>query len=432
MSQIFAHYATDPLVTGASTAAHNNLNSPDTGVWTTFNLRRSLVVPFAGTFRNLRAKTTAAPGAGNGSWRFFLGKNGTEIVSGPSVTIDEANVTGVDTSASAAVVAGDLITMMYVATGSGKPASTTAWHSVEFVPDTRPDTIYGGGGNNLPSNTAQQWTSLLSHPGGTWSDTEADVSNLVPVNGTIKALYVKLSGSVTVGSWVFSIYKNGVQEASSAITISAGDNGNVTGLSISVAPGDTVSFSANPSSTPTQERVNIGVGVNATSVGESMLTGSTTLNPSAGVSRFQHPWIRSGAHLYRVAESSVMVVAGPGTYTPPCVLRGLRVKLTTAPGAGESWTFRTRVNQANSSHVVTISGTATEGVVTDEIDISDLDEIALSVTGSLAPAAPGTHKWAMTQVIMPPPARVTLTGQTPSVSNVPQPGRIIIRNRLWT
>lgn len=76
-------------------------------------------------------------------------------------------------------------------------------------------------------------------------------------------------------------------------------------------------------------------------------------------------------------------------------LKGFRVRLSAAPGAGKSYTFRLRVNGANSTIVVTISDTDTTGLDdTHEVNVNPGDRVNLTCTPSGTPAAT-TVQWSI-------------------------------------
>ena len=65
--------------------------------------------------------------------------------------------------------------------------------------------------------------------------------------------------------------------------------------------------------------------------------------------------------------------------------KNLRIRLTSAPGAGNSWTFTFRKNRADTSLTVTISGTDKEGSdISNTVSVVAGDQVSLKCvpTGS--------------------------------------------------
>jgi hypothetical protein len=307
------------------------------------------------------------------------------------------------------VAAGDTLTIQGVNTGSPAASAGVKW-STEFVPDTATDAIYGGGGGTLLPNTAQNWSSLLCGTGATWSTVEADNSNLIPVSATIKAFYVTLDGTVDAGSYLFQIFRNGVAEISSNVTISSGSTGSVTGLSIAVAPGDAVSFSETPTSTPTQRRVNVGVLMTAGTNGESIVCGGTTGSPSTSSTNYHFGFTPTRTLAWGVSEGNTQALCGPTGFA----IRDFRFTVATAPGAGKQYTFTQRLGGAATNLAIIISDSETSDTDVDSASFANGDLISIESIPSGTPAATGLNKWAAIQFITPPP---------------PISAKLIIRNR---
>lgn len=73
-----------------------------------------------------------------------------------------------------------------------------------------------------------------------------------------------------------------------------------------------------------------------------------------------------------------------------CTLTRLVVRATVAPGAGQSFTFTVRKNQADTSMVGTISETDQDVIVTtNQVSLAQNDLFAFKVVGSAGSAASG-------------------------------------------
>jgi hypothetical protein len=96
-------------------------------------------------------------------------------------------------------------------------------------------------------------TDFISLWGSNASNTEAAVEALMPLDGTLSNLYVRLSGAPSTGdSYTFTVRKNGADEAALTCQVSgntAVDCNDTTGTVAFVA-GDRITIESTPASDP--------------------------------------------------------------------------------------------------------------------------------------------------------------------------------------
>jgi hypothetical protein len=129
----------------------------------TGTLDTRLVVPCAGTFRNLYVKQATAPGSST-SWNYQLNKN--EATSSALVaTVSDSATTGNNTSDTLSVVAGDYITIL--ATKTNSPATTKIRWGFVFVPSTARQYIipFGSHGSGMRNDVNSYQALCMSNTG---------------------------------------------------------------------------------------------------------------------------------------------------------------------------------------------------------------------------------------------------------------------------
>jgi hypothetical protein len=398
MSQVFCNGNNAALGTTAVTNYANLIGAGQNLAWNAILGARWLVAPCAGVFKNLRVKITAAP-AGAATRTFTLVTGLTPTATALTCPFGVADTDVTDSTHSVSVSAGDALALQHVSTST--PAAATAQWSVEFVPTTATDVIYGGGGGATPVNSAQRFMGLLCGGGEGQTATEVNVSHVVSVTATITAFYVQAETAPGAGkSFLYQIYKNGSAEASSNITIAdAATTGNVTGLSIAVSPGDTLSLSSTPTSSPAATRIGVGVCMTASVEGESMVVGSVNDAPSTSATEFNSAFTPSHTlQLWNATEASMQSLCGPTGFD----LRDMRVTLTTAPSAGKSFTYSLNVGGTPSALSITIADANTSGTDSSTVTCANGNLLSMSSVPSGTPTAPGINKWSMVQYIAPP------------------------------
>lgn len=395
--QVFVNGSNNALNT-ANTTEYNGVSHSGSGsarTWSGTEHQRSQIMPANGTLRNLVVEINNEPGVGN-TWVFTLRKDETTDTL-LTCTISSGQTSCDDQDNDITVTAGDIYSLKVVSVSTPNAATASGW-SIEFEGDTTSQNVLMGV-QSSPLVSADSYA--LPNVQDSDSATEADNTLLVPLDGTINALYVEISTAAGVGNtWVVSIFKNGSIEASSSVTIS-GDSetaDNVTGLSIDIAPGDTLSIQAAPASTPSATSMRYSMLITSDTDGESIVgsRSSDTLNVNSN--DYNH-FTGSGSVAWQTSagENLVVALAGITSFT----LKNFRVEISGAPGAGNNYLFTVRKDSAAGNSNCTISNPGTTCI--DSINTDDFvsgNNLTIESNPFSAPTT-RTAKWSIIQFIEP-------------------------------
>lgn len=365
--------------------------------------QRRTIIPCDGVLSNLRISIDTAGGSSR-VWTFVVTKNNVDTAL--TCTVTDPAVVGSDTTHSVSVVAGDLIEIRVVASNTGINA-TNLGYSMQFSAGVASQCLTGSGSHlQGPANNATNYIGLWNATSGEntaafqWAATQ-DVTheNISPLAGTITSLYIKIiTAPGAAKQWVFSIVKNGVEDTSSRVTIAGASatTGSVTGLTIAIVAGDTLSLMAVPTGTPTSTGgLCWGSAFTSTTDGESPLCGSVRNSGyNAGSTEYFAPM---GNHNFENTEARHQEVAPVAL-----VVRALRWGATAAPGVGKSWTVTSRNAGADGNLTFTIADAATAGS-----DLANSDSVSLAALYALKLTSAGTPtgttmRWAAVAFVTTP------------------------------
>ena len=303
------------------------------------------LIPCAGTLSNLYVSVVTAPGAGT-SVIYTVYKNGSSTAL--AVTISETSTSGSNLSDSISLSAGDWISIRVTVTGS--PVLAVSRFSATFNSSSVKQSIMIGG--RIASFSALRYTGFCS--GGSLQLSDATVSEVYGIAGTLKNLYVECSAAPGASkSWVFTVYKNGSSTAITC-TVSGSDTiANDTVNTLAVLPNDVLSLEINPVNTPAGMAVNYGVQFDPTTDGEFPISGYETGNMTNNATRYRN--IEGGNGGWNATESSINMLAGESFK-----IKNLYVRTGAAPGAGNSYTF-TIYNGGSSSALSAVLSDAVTG-----------------------------------------------------------------------
>lgn len=384
--------------------------------WTADEAGGTMVVAAAGTLRNLTIRLDTAPGAGK-SRTFVLRINGVD--SGVTVTISDAATTGRDIVNSVAVAAGDKLTLKSTPTGTPDANSVTRV-TCEFESTASGESTYArqttnaGSANIASTNYIQPFAG--SAAGTSTAVPITDATAIMPCAGNLTALYARTQSAISSGSFIWSLYKNGVRQDGTGGTVDTVltiDSTNHAGASktftLSVVAGDLISLevikSAHFLPTPSW-----AMRFTATTDGESVLSGGAT--PATGTTRY-HCLANGNSDNNSLTEASVNQDAGVTGYT----LGGMRVYAGVAPGAGTSHTFTVRKNSASpaSGPVTTLSDTNVEATGTGSVSVVDGDTLGVLAVPSGSPAVDVTW-WTLTQTVATQKKATAIFGEAATVT----------------
>lgn len=200
--------------------------------------------------------------------------------------------------------------------------------------------------------------------------TESEHYFYAPTNFTIKSFYVtaNLTGG---GQRTWTIMKNG---SPTAATVDSLVSMNITGLTIPVAVGDTLTVKFTSVENVWFTNFAWGIMYNPDIDGESIVGGTIDNAPttSTGVVQFAPLWGSDNA--WSATESDFT-----GVINNHFTVKKFRVDLSAAPGAGNNRRFRVRKNGNNILNTVDISDSATTAMDSASFDhLIPLDEMSIS------------------------------------------------------
>jgi len=212
------------------------------------------VCPTDGTIKNLYIKLSSSAGVNPDAYRFTLRNGG--INTALTVTVTAPATTGSDVVNTAAVSAGDVLTVMVESLNTPATTPVFAAMGMTFVADNDGESIYCSGTNDDLNNANTEYQQILTAtPNGpypAWTATEANVQQLAQVCELTK-MYVLLSGSPGVGNdYTFSVRQNAASPGGglSVNIADAATTGNDVANSNSISNGDNVNIMSVPNSSP--------------------------------------------------------------------------------------------------------------------------------------------------------------------------------------
>lgn len=351
--------------------------------------KREGVASLAGTLDAFRVDVGTAPGVGK-SWTFTVMLNG--VATSLSVTIADTDTFGVDVTNSVDVAPGDLLAIRCVPSGTPTGAGNVRWASRYFPDDSGPR-MWLGGEQSLLHGSAVRYAHLGS-PGNAWDTaTLADRQTMWGTVCTITDLYVTLGAAPGVGdSYTFRIMVNGVQQGSDVTIADAATSGSATGMSIAIASKDMVTLRCTPSGTPDTTGAVWGVAYTPTTLGQFNISGSSGNGFDTVATEF-HAINEHAQASGDVTESTRHGLASDGEAADSVTLQGLRVKLTSAPSAGDSRVLTIRKNGVDTDLQVTIADAETEGADDSQVTFGFGDTISLESEITGTPSASGFAWW---------------------------------------
>lgn len=350
--------------------------------WSTGTTNHRSIIPFRCQISLFALEIVTPPGAGK-SWTFVLQKN--NVDTSLSVTLSGAAATIASTTTESVIFEEDDFISIR-ATPSGTPAAVTDVR-FSFVVDTlgRPEYFYMRSYGT--ASTGSRAYGSVANSGVTWTTSGAATSVDYDMAHDATITKMKLYTSSLPGAgktFVYSLYKNGAEEASTQMTIdnSGALTREVTGLSIALSAGDVIKLSSLPSGTPTAGHVSITTVVRPKTVGEYSVSSmcSNLDSPSATA------WHRAFMSLNTqntVSEDNTRHIDPPSfSYA----LKNYFTRVGAAPGSGKSRAFTITRNGSDTSIVSTISGTATSASDTSHVEyFGPLDNVAMKAVPSGTP-----------------------------------------------
>ena len=423
-TQSHRHFTTS----GPSTSVtnYNNLSSL-IGSWTGNETAARCVAATAGVIQNLSLRVTNSPGSGK-SYLLTLRIGGVDT--GLTLTLADTNTTATSNDVSVLVAPGDLLTVSSVPSGTpaGWGQDDLGW---EFIATNARESTY------INSNQTQNTTSTLrngvfSDLGSVWTATAANVTNVVPIAGSLTQGYVQLDSSPGAGkSYTFQFYKNGTLQDGTGGTVDTriviSDSATSGNLSYNLAlnPGDTVYTECVPAGTPTGRAASYSYTFTAVRPQEAILCGFSNNNPSTAGAQFND--IEDNANWSSTEGFSInQVIGGVTTFK----VGKLYILLSVAPGGATSYTFDIRVSGASPTDTpsVTVTGAATTG--NDKAQFTSVTSTDTWGIRSVPASTPASTRvsWGMSQRMTS--SAFSVSGAAPGFGDTPS-GPSRLRPRIF-
>lgn len=245
--------------------------------------------------------------------------------------------------------------------------------------------ISNGSGQSV-SNSTTRYNVLMgaASSDSSWITTEVLRVDIVPVAGTIKDLNIVLDTAPGAGkSYTFTVFKNG-SSTNLTLTISGADtSGNDSTNEIDLAAGDRVSIESDPTGTPTSSPVRWSVVFIGDSATDSVLMGGTTFT-TTNATTFAPAHGYTGSDTIEADVETIITTAG--------TINNLFVRLSLAPGGGQSRAITIRKNAGDTTLTATVSESdKTADDTVNSFTVVAGDRIAVKIVSSASPAAAGTQ-----------------------------------------
>jgi len=261
---------------------------------------------------------------------------------------------------------------------------------VGYVADTDKQTrqlIPGG----LPianlNNGATAYAAIQGHGSSeSWTTTWHWRRALCAVDGAVRRIYYKLGTSPGAGkNYKFTLYRNGAAVWST--TIADANTQSYLDYGLNIFAGDDLVLGCTPTGTPTATTVQWGIEFWSADEQYAILAGSGAAPAVDGTTNYNNAAV--GGSWFPTSNYTIENII-PHNAT----IRRFMVKLSTAPGAGKSWTFKALLGGTEVASV-TISDTATTGDSGAlSVDLAAGNHLMISVTGAGTPSTSSFMGWA--------------------------------------
>jgi len=191
-----------------------------------------------------------------------------------------------------------------------------------------------------------------------------------PMGGVISNIYVKTNPALTAGSYTIELMVNGAAAPSFSAVVSSGSStANSGSQTANITAGQFLEWRITPTGSP-----DALTGLAISAVFESNVARSAPLFAAHG----------SGTGSYFIPPSASSVITGEGFGTGTMAVDGdisyMTIKLTTAPGAGNTRRFTLRRDGADTGLTLDIADTATENSVSSTVSFTAGQEITISAS----------------------------------------------------
>lgn len=315
----------DPPATG-STQYQSVVGQGEVALWTSTESDVRVVMPTAGTFRELALTGDASPGVGK-SYTFKLRINGADSALTATISGTSTNAYG---RGNVSVNAGDVLTMS--CTPSGTPSAINFRGMFLFCPTDPGVCVVMGGSGDVALGLAAGY--LAPHALANRSAGEDQVWMVVPDVrgigfGTIGHIRVALDVAPGLGtSRTFEIYLNGAATGE-LVTISGTDTIGNADVSVGIGDGDTVSLYTYPTGSPAGSKAYYGMTISTAATGDYLIAGVSGGAMSTSTTTYEYNFASTGNAAWRTAKTE-----RPNQGMSRHHILALGLKLTRAPNTG--------------------------------------------------------------------------------------------------
>lgn len=361
--------------------------------WGTTEAQRTAPISEDITVTRVAVWLGGAPGAGT-SYTFTVRDDGADTAA--SVTISGTNTTGSWTG-SVSIAALSMICMESIPTST--PA--TPGGSVQWIIE------YSTGGNyylmpyantTATSSTVTDYVSPISGYTQSTSATATDFEILCPTSVTVTKHVAALDASPGTGkSYALSFRQNNTTDTLTATVSDTNTISSAATGSTSLSAGDTFVIKVVPTGTPTACRTKGCLTLQPSVTGEIISGVGSATGPLTTGTSFQQGY-GPGASTGTWSTESARQSRFPGS-----TISKLYVKVNTAPGTGNGWTFTLRSNGASQSVTATISDTNTSANdTTDSFTHTDGNQFSMQAARVSAPGSTAGAKFSFVQTVTQP------------------------------
>ena len=384
------------------------------GTWQTSAFSRSQIATSAGKLKNLYVSLRnpadgTAMAAGSGSddtYTFTLYVNGNPS-SLTCATVQTATSNN-DVNHQVDIVAGDIISLSYIASGSPSNAPYVNWSTV-FSGSTAKESLMLG--SAYTTNTATAYVPIM-HSAASSSSTSLPVTVVCPTNGTIRNLWVMLSADPgpDPDAYTFTLMKDTSGDgtlADTTLTCSITSatlpdrSGSDVTHTVSVSAGDILALKVVPIDSPTvTPYIEYGMTFVADTDGESILVGASSTNLSTANPRYNNVIVGNYGLGWDATEINMQQLG------QICVIKKLYVNLTGSPyqnNAVDNYTFTFRKNAISQAITFSIANTNTKGSdLINTVTLTAGDFVSLMCVPNSSPTARQAY-WGLVCYIDPFP-----------------------------
>lgn len=373
--------------TGAMSGVLNTLNmgaSPLNGSWTVNAGFRDIPFSIATDVSKFYMDIGTAPG-GSATRTLTIRKNAAN--DNISALFNSGDTSASDTTNTNSYSAGDRLDLACAIASSPASTSNNRW---AFQTSATNQSLQASTANNA-STTLTLYNGIQDSSGVATTATPA--TQVVVGSGTFRNLYCGLSSTIASGSYLVELYKNGVATGVSVTLDSSNQYKADTSNTVTYSEGDEFYYQITPSSPSAARAIKMSLENVADDAGTGMLLGSS--GTALTTTTVYNTWYCSSTALFNATETGRQALA--------LQHRAFRLYMqaSAAPGGAETRTLAYRVNGANTSLSVTLSGSSTTGVSAVDVDVNDFDLVNVRERAS-ASAANAIVRYAIQYKVVEP------------------------------